>query len=212
VVVEHADVARTRTAYDTVAVSYEEIIRDALAANPWDRGVLGMFAELVEPGTPVVDVGCGPGRIAAHLASLGLDVSGVDLSPGMVDVARRTHPGLRFDVGSMAELPFPDASLGGVVAWYSIIHTPPERMGALFGELARVLAPGGVLVTAFQVGDERRHIEQGYGHEVSLDAYRLRPEAVAAFMAGAGLAVTAQLVRQPEAHEKTEQAYLLARK
>jgi ubiquinone/menaquinone biosynthesis C-methylase UbiE len=171
-----------------------------------------MFAELVGPAVPVVDLGCGPGRIAAHLAGLGLDVSGVDLSPGMVDVARQAQPGLRFEVGSMSALPHPDASLAGAVAWYSIIHTPPERMGALFVELARVLRPGGTLATAFQVGDERLHVSQGYGHEVSLDAYRLQPAAVAELVTAAGLAVTAQLVRQPEPDEKTPQAYLIARK
>ncbi|MFE9404030.1 class I SAM-dependent methyltransferase [Streptomyces sp. NPDC006530] len=49
-------------------------------------------------------MGCGTGRITAHLRELGLDVFGIDLSPGMVEVARRDHPGLRFDVGSMTDL------------------------------------------------------------------------------------------------------------
>jgi 2-polyprenyl-3-methyl-5-hydroxy-6-metoxy-1,4-benzoquinol methylase len=49
------------------------------------------------------DVGCGTGRITAHLRQLGVDVFGIDLSPGMIEVARRDHPGLRFDLGSMTE-------------------------------------------------------------------------------------------------------------
>jgi SAM-dependent methyltransferase len=210
--VEPADVAETRAAYDTVAVSYEQMLRDLLAASPWDRAMLDTFAELVGPAAAVADLGCGPGRITGYLAGLGLDVFGVDLSPGMIDVARRTHPGLRFEVGSMAELPVADASLAGAVAWYSIIHTPPERLGAVFGEIARVLAPGGVLALGFQVGDERKHISQGYGHGVSLDAYRLRPEFITGLMADAGLAEQARLVRQAEPPESTPQAYLIARK
>jgi SAM-dependent methyltransferase len=210
--IEPIDVAETRTAYDTIAVSYEEMLRDMLAENPWDRAVLDTFAELVGPTVPVADLGCGPGRITGYLAKLGLDVFGVDLSPGMVEVARQTHPGLRFEVGSMAALRMADESLAGAAAWYSIIHTPPERLPAVFGELARVLRSGGVLVLAFQVGDELRHITQGYGHEVSLDAYRLRPDGVAELLAGSGLAVTAKLVREAKEPEKTPQAYLFARK
>jgi 2-polyprenyl-3-methyl-5-hydroxy-6-metoxy-1,4-benzoquinol methylase len=74
---------------------------------------------------PVADVRCGAGRITAHLHSLGRDVFGIDLSPGMVEVARRTYPHLRFDVGSMTDLDVTDGSLGGVLAWYSVIDTPP---------------------------------------------------------------------------------------
>ncbi|HEY3478118.1 MAG TPA: class I SAM-dependent methyltransferase [Streptomyces sp.] len=211
-VTEPAHVAMTRTAYDTVADSYAETLQDALNENPWDRAVLGTFAELVGSG-PVGDLGCGPGRLTGYLASLGLDVFGVDLSPGMVDAARRAHPRLRFEVGSMAALALDDGCLAGALAWYSLIHTPPELLSSVVAELARVLAPGGRLLTAFQVGDERRHISQGYGHEVSMDAYRLLPDFVADLFAGAGLEVEARLVREPQPPlEKTPQAYLLGRK
>ncbi|MGW4848298.1 class I SAM-dependent methyltransferase [Nocardia brasiliensis] len=60
---------------------------------------------------PVADVGCGPGEVTAHLHELGVDAFGIDLSPAMIDVARRDHPGLRFEVGSMTELNLPVASV-----------------------------------------------------------------------------------------------------
>jgi hypothetical protein len=50
----------------------------------------------------------------------------------MVRVARRTHPGLRFEVGSLTDLPVPEGGLGGVVAWWSLVHTPPEVLPAVF--------------------------------------------------------------------------------
>lgn len=55
----------TRTSYDTVAVSYADLLRDALAGEPFQRGVLALFTELVRArgSGPVADVGCGPGRI-----------------------------------------------------------------------------------------------------------------------------------------------------
>jgi SAM-dependent methyltransferase len=202
----------TRAAYDTVAADYAELLRTELAEKPFDRAMLAAFAELVRGAGagPVADLGCGPGRVTAYLHSLGLTTFGVDLSPGMIAVARRTHPDLRFDEGSLAELDLADGVLGGIVAWYSIIHTPPELLPPVFAEFDRVLAPGGQLLLAFQAGDERRHIEHGYGHDVSLDAYRLPPEHIEELVHGAGLVVHARLLREPERWEKTRQAYLMA--
>jgi SAM-dependent methyltransferase len=199
-----------RTAYDTVAGDYADLLRDSLAESPADRAVLGLFAELVHG--PVADIGCGPGRIAGHLKRLGVDVFGVDLSPGMVDVARRDHPDVRFEVGSMLDLDLPDASLGGALAWYSVIHVPWDLHPAVFAEFHRVLAPGGLLLLAFQVGDDVRRLEQGYGHDISLDAFRLNPGRVLGQLVDAGFETHTRLDREPVDREKTPQSYLLVRK
>lgn len=84
----------TRASYDTVAADYEKLLRDELANSPFERAMLGVFAERVlgAGGGRVADLGCGPGRITGHLASLGLDVCGIDLSPEMIAVARWAHP------------------------------------------------------------------------------------------------------------------------
>jgi SAM-dependent methyltransferase len=215
-VTEPSYLRATRVAYDTVAVDYAELLRNGLAAKPLDRALLAAFAELVRAADvgPVADLGCGPGRVTAHLHSLGLAAFGVDLSPAMIAVARQSHPGLQFDEGSMTALGLTDGVLGGIVAWYSIIHTPPERLPVMFAEFHRVLAPGGQLLLAFQVGDERVQLEHAYGHAISLDAYRLSPDHVAELLSQAGLVVYAQLVREPEpvGLEKSQQAYLMARK
>ncbi|MGC4880994.1 class I SAM-dependent DNA methyltransferase [Micromonospora sp. DT43] len=176
--------------------------------------MLAAFAKLVQSAGagPVADLGCGPGRITAHLRSLGLTVFGIGLSPAMVALARRTYPDLRFNEGSMAALDLEDASVGGMVAWYSITHTPPELLPVVFAEFHRVLAPDGHLLLAFQVGNERRHIEHGYGHNLSLDAYRLLPDHIAELSSEAGLVVHARLLREPETREKVQHACLLARK
>ncbi len=212
--IEPSYLTATRTAYDTVAVDYEEQLRTSLAGSPLERVMLAAFAELVltAGAGPVADLGCGPGRATGYLASLGLDVFGVDLSPTMVEVARGAHPGVRFEVGSMMALDVPDGALGGVVAWYSIIHTPPELLPLVFAEFARVLAPGGHLALGFQVGDERVHVEHAYGHEVSVYAYRLAPAHIVELMRGCGLDLVAQLVSEPGPTGKTPQASLLARK
>jgi ubiquinone/menaquinone biosynthesis C-methylase UbiE len=201
----------TRSSYDTVAVDYADLTRDLMAAKTFDRAMLAAFAEHVTGG-PVADLGCGPGRVTAHLHGLGVDAFGVDLSPGMVEVARRTYPDLRFEVGSMLALDLPDGGLAGVVAWYSIIHFPVDRLPEVFAEFHRVLTPGATLLLAFQVGDETVHVSHAYGHDVAIDAYRRRPELVADLLVGAGFTVDARLVCEPVDQEKTPQAYLMAHK
>lgn len=219
--------AATRAAYDRVAASYAALLADALAANPHDRAVLALYAELVRAAVgrssaagasgaaarpQVAEVGCGPGRVTAHLAGLGLDARGIDLSPAMVAEARRRHPRLAFSVGSMTALDMPGASLDGLVAWYSVIHVPPSRHRGVYAGFHRVLRPDGLVLLAFQVGDERRRIENGYGHAgLGLDAYRLRPERVEQDLEACGFAVVTRVGREAVGDEKSPQAYVVAR-
>jgi ubiquinone/menaquinone biosynthesis C-methylase UbiE len=152
--------------------------------------------------------------VTAHLASLGLDVSGIDLSPGMVEVARRAYPSLPFSVGSMLALEPADGSVAGLVAYYSIVNIPRPELPRVFAEFARVLVPGGLLLMVFQVGDEVRHGTEWLGHPVDLHVYRNQPDVVAGLLAEAGLAVRMTTVRQPEDDgvEVGPRAYLLARR
>lgn len=111
----------------------------------------------------------------------------------------------------MTSLNVTDGILGGVVAWYSIIHTPPRAVAGLFGEFARVLAPGGQLLLAFQAADNGQTTPQAFEHKVAR-AYRWPLDAVSVFLRRAGLLETAPLLREPEEGERYEQAYLLAQK
>jgi SAM-dependent methyltransferase len=208
----------TRASYDAVATDYARRFGDELAAKPLDRAMISGFAELVlaAGGGPVADVGCGTGRVTAFLDSLGLRVSGIDLSPQMIEVARRSHPGLRFDVGSMLGLDLPDGALGGLLAWYSVIHVPDGELPGVFAGFCRVLAPGGYVLLGFQAGDGPLHLTQALGHEISLDFHYRQPEHVAGLLSRAGLVVRARLLREPDEDgdfpERTQQAFILARK
>ncbi|WP_374208087.1 MULTISPECIES: class I SAM-dependent methyltransferase [Streptomyces] len=204
----------TRTFYDAVADDYAEHFRDVIVRTPLERALLVAYAELVGPGGTVVDLGCGPGRVAAYLASLGLNVFGLDLSESMLAVARREHPELRFAQGSMLDLPLTDGSLAGVVSWYSSIHTPLEELPALFAGFHRVLAPSGHLLLAFQVGERPRRHDRPWGHPVALDFHRRRPEQMAELLGEAGFALRSSTVREPDEAlaESVPQAFLLARK
>jgi SAM-dependent methyltransferase len=183
-----------------VAESYLDMTREALAKTPLLRGVLAMFAEAArEVGGPVVDVGCGPGLITSRLRGLGLDAFGVDLSPRMVEIAGRDHPDLRFEVGSMTDLALADDSVGGVLAFYSVIHVPDAEVPTVFAHFHRMLRPGGVVMIGFHVGDRDRLKTEGYGgHPMSVRVHRRPVERVADWLREAGFAIEAQVLLGPD--------------
>ncbi|NUR62962.1 MAG: class I SAM-dependent methyltransferase [Catenulispora sp.] len=183
--------------YNGVAEVYAAQFSGSLSKFPLERGVYVAFAELAkEVGGPVADVGCGPGYVTAHLASLGLDVFGVDLSPGMLEQARKAYPELRFEEGSMMALDIADGALAAVVARYSIIHLVPEDVPGVLAEFRRVLAPGGHLFINFPASDDASHPTQSYDHKV-VTAYRWWPDHFSALLAEAGLEELARLIEQP---------------
>jgi ubiquinone/menaquinone biosynthesis C-methylase UbiE len=203
--------AVTAAAYDAVSARYAQFVRDELDGLPLDRAVLAAFAEHVraDGGGLVADLGCGPGRIGAHLAGLGLDVTGIDLSPAMIEIARASHPGLRFETGSMHALPLGDAALAGVVSWYSVIHAAPGDVPGYFAEFRRVLRPGGYLLAAFfEAVDEP---VTAYDHTVT-PAYRWPVGELAALAAGAGFAEVGRMSREPRAGERFRRGHLLMRR
>lgn len=210
-VTEPSAVRDTRVAYDAVASRYAELFSNVLETLPVERALLAAFAELVRAhdAGPVADIGCGPGHVTSHLHALGLTTFGIDLSSAMVALARRAHPDLRFDEGSMTDLDLADGVLGGILASYSIIHTQPRQLPAVFTEFQRVLAPGGHLLLGFFAGDDS--LPQEFDHKVTL-AYRWSPGSLAELLRQAGFVEVARLVREPHDGERFQQAHLLVRK
>jgi ubiquinone/menaquinone biosynthesis C-methylase UbiE len=211
-------VSTSRAVYDATADAYARAVGTELTdaiEGPIDRAFLAAFVEMsgATAAGPVADVGCGPGRVAAFLASRGLDAVGVDVSPAMVAIARTAHPRIRFEEGQLTALPFPDESLAGIVSWYSIIHTPPKHLDEVFAEMRRVLVRDGNLLVGFQAGDgERVHRADAYGSGLPLTSYRHSPASIVTRLAEAGMTVRAQATREAELdHESTQQAFLLAR-
>ncbi|GAA3528855.1 class I SAM-dependent methyltransferase [Amycolatopsis ultiminotia] len=203
----------TRTSYDTVAVSYADQLRSAIAEQPYLRAALALFADMVRiaGGGSVADVGCGPGHVTAHLHELGIDAFGIDLSPAMIDVARRDHPGLRFEVGSMTDLAVADTSITGLLAWWSLIHVPDDAVSTALVHFRRALRPGGLLALGFHVGDESRLKTQGYGgHPMKVHVHRRQPDQMAGWLRESGFTIEAQLLLAPE--ENVPQAILFARR
>jgi len=174
--------------YDRVAEEYLRRFADELDAKPYDRALLDRFAALLPPRARVLDAGCGPaGHLAAHLAARGLRLTGVDVSPACVALARRAQPALAFQVADLAQLPFDAASFDAVLAAYSLIYTPRRLQPAAFAELARVLRPGGLLLLAVKAGEAEGYVDDPLGSEVRPWFTCFTVPEVRALLAGAGL-------------------------
>ncbi|MFE9722514.1 class I SAM-dependent methyltransferase [Streptomyces sp. NPDC005794] len=211
---ESSYLAAVRESYDTVAADYAAVVKPPADLDPLSRAMLATFAELVRTAGrgPVADLGCGPGKVTSHLADLGLSVLGIDLSPKMIELARRAFPGLHFAVGSMTAPPIRDGELGGILAYYSTHHTPPELLPAVFAGFRR--APGGHLMTAGYVGDDEllRPTRAYGGHPVSYESHLVPPDRIATLLAQAGLVVTARLLQEPDEGTKRTVCTFLATK
>ncbi len=202
-----------RDAHDVLSEFYATYLVGLLESMPVERAMLDLFAELtLTVGTQVADVGCGTGRLLPYLASRGLSPRGVDLSPGMVAVAEREHPGFAYEVGDLRALPFPDGSLAGVVCWFSLIYLAPEDRERAFAELARVVQPGGYLVTAFKHGDgtlRRNGPSTALG--VDFDRYWLSAAEMEQRFAAVGFALVFQ-GSTPTVAEEPPYGYMLVHK
>jgi SAM-dependent methyltransferase len=205
-----------RAAHDVLAEFYAARLAGVLDHMPAERAALGLFCDLTLAaglGTDVGDVGCGTGRLTPYLAARGLSPRGIDLSPGMIHVARRDYPGFDFNVADLRELPFADASLAGVACWYSLMYLTPSDRPVAFGELARVVKPGGYLVTAFKAGDSQvRRGGRGTGLGVEFDVYWLSPGEMERRVIDAGFAIVFWGGRPAGDQEDSPQGYLLAQR
>ena len=205
--------ATLQRGYASIAQAYREQLLHELDRKPLDRGFLDAFAERTRGGR-VIDVGCGPGHVAAYLARHGSDVAGLDLSPEMVDQARASHPAISFTVGDMFALPYADGSLRGIVAFYAIVHLATAELLAPFREFHRVLEPGGLVAVAFHAGSKTVHVDEMWGCATSLDFVFHVPEAVIEQLAAAGFTPEARLERAPypDVEHPSSRTYLLARR
>jgi SAM-dependent methyltransferase len=204
----------TARSYDVVADEYVARIYGELRDKPLDRELLDRFADAVRNVGPVCDVGCGPGHVTRYLHDRGVDVSGVDLSAGMVERARGLNPGIEFRQGDMAALTAPDGSWAAIVLFYSIIHIPRDEVVAVLRELKRTVRPGGCLFLAFHIGSETIHRDEWWGQAVSVDYLLFTTDEMTGYLRQAGFEVEEVRERDPypEVEHQSRRSYIVARK
>ena len=141
-----------RDSYAARAAEYTDLFGSIAATAAEDRRLIGEWAASIEG--PALDAGCGPGHWTAFLRARGVTVEGLDLVPEFVDGAAARFPDLNFRVGDLGALPVGDGSLGGILSWYSLIHTEPEQVPEILSGFARALRLGGTLLLGFFTGPQ----------------------------------------------------------
>ena len=203
-----------RDNYDRVADEYARRIYAELQHKPLDRRLLDRFAAATAGRGEVCDFGCGPGHVARYLHDAGARATGLDLSPAMLDQARRLNPGMTFRQGNMLALDLPDNSFAGIAAFYAIVNLPESELPAVFREMHRVLQPGGLLLLAFHIGDEIRNVTAMWERPVSMDFYYFQPAVIRRLLESAGLQIDEIVERDPypEDEHQSRRAYIFATK
>lgn len=193
-----ADLDTVRDSYDRVADNYVEMVTTTgigdIRTHPWLKAAMDAFASTVGPLGPILDVGCGPGTVTAYLAERGFEVTGVDLSPRMIDHAQRLHPRCTFTVGSATDLDLRPSSLGGILGWWSLFNLPRSVLPSVLTSFAAALRPGGQLIIATHVGDDEVKRTEAYnGVPVTWTTYLWQPEQLIDLVQQAGLRHVADL-------------------
>lgn len=208
-------VGDTGASYDILAEVYARRVFNELNDKPFDRQLLDKFAERIKESARACDMGCGPGHVGRYLRERGVNVFGLDLSEGMLRVARRLNPGMEFVRGNMDSLGVRSNSLGGITALYSIIHLLGDELTRALREMKRALVPGGAALLAFHLGTRVEHVSEIWGKEISLDVRFFTTEEVLKHLKLTGLRIEEALERDPYAPEveyQSRRGYVLARK
>lgn len=205
---------KMRVSYDTIAAEYANRIYTELKNKPFDRQLLDHFADDVRMFGPVCDIGCGPAHIARYLFDRGVNVFGLDLSAGMLHEAKRLNPNIDFIQGSMFALGLGSDTLGGIAAFYSIIHLGREHVVATLSEMRRVLKRRGSLLLAFHLGEDVIQVTDFHDHPVDFEATLFRIEEMTGYAKAAGLNLQQAMERDPypEVEYQSRRGYILATK
>jgi SAM-dependent methyltransferase len=207
-------VNRTRSSYDAVAEEYVRHISDELDYRPRERDLLARFARQCGGLGFICDLGCGPGHIADYVCRFNPEVIGLDLSFGLLRQARDRNTEIVFLQGDMLALPFAGRSLGGIVAFYSIIHFEGRQVDQALEEMHRVLIPGGQLLLGFHVGMDIIHVDELWGVPVNLDAKFFLVEDLTGKLTKLGFRVVEEWRRDPypEVEYQSVRGYIWAEK
>jgi len=204
-----------RDSYDRLADEYALRISGELQHKPLDRELLNRFVAEMAGRGEVCDMGCGPGHVARYLRDSGTSVFGLDLSPNMLEEARRLNPDISFRVGNMMALSLEDRTLAGITAFYAIVNIPKESLPVVFREMERVLNPGGLLLLAFHVGDQALRENELWGRAIAMDFFLFEPPEIRRFLEAAGFGIEDMIERGPYAPDveyQSRRAYVFARK
>ena len=189
---------KTIKTYNATAESYAATRMDELYGKHLDRMILKEFAALNKNNGTCADFGCGPGQTTKFLFDAGLhDILGIDLSPGMVDVARRISPHIRFDTGDLLELSYDADHFSSAVAFYAIVHFTYDQIKIAFSEINSVLKKSGQFLFSFHVGNETVHFDKAKDIDVDIDLYFFETDKILQLLHETGFRIIDAIERRP---------------
>jgi len=209
-----SSLSNIKKTYNKVAVKYAEKFMGELDGKPLDRLLLRSFYEDNKHKGPFIDLGCGPGQTAKFLADCGCtDITGADLSPEMMRIAKELNPAIKFEVADMLDLKYAANSFGAATGFYCIVHFDYPVIKTAFEQINRILKPGGQLLISFHTGNEMIHFDEFLKEKADIDFYFLDADKVIALLKETGFNILDALIRYPYPTEHpTKRAYIRAGK
>lgn len=200
-------------AYSKIAEEYNKQFTNELQKKPLDRKFYDLFYDKVINTGKVLEIGCGPGQISNYLWMRGLDITGIDVSPEMIEVATKYNSNIEFVTGNVFELKYDDESIHGVVAPFLIVNFDLEEVAEAFKEIHRILVQEGVFLVTFHVGNDEKVVINDYleaGNKLTFTHFRVKT--IKDLLAKTGFTVTETIVKEPYEGEKTIRAFIFAKK
>jgi ubiquinone/menaquinone biosynthesis C-methylase UbiE len=158
--------------YNATAESYAAARIDELSKKHLDSLMLKEFASLNKNKGTCADLGCGPGQTAKFLFDCGVrDIVGIDISPGMLNSARKFFPDIRFETGDLLSLPYSANYFSSAIAFYAIVNFDLDHVSMAFREINRVLKKRAHFLFSFHVGEGIVHFDKASDIDVDIDLY-----------------------------------------
>jgi ubiquinone/menaquinone biosynthesis C-methylase UbiE len=203
------------TSYNATAESYAATRIDELSKKHLDRMILNEFARLNKDKGICADFGCGPGQTTKFLFDAGVkDIVGIDLSPGMVKVARGIFPYIKFETGDLLALPYNANYFESAIAFYAIVHFDYDQISKAFKDVNRVLKKGAHFLFSFHVGEETVHFDKAHDIDIDIDLHFLQTERILKLLHDSNFRIidTIERLPYPDVEYATKRAYVWAEK
>jgi len=143
-----------REGYDELSVEYTEIRK---GIHDRDEKYIAEIIQRVPERSRLLDLGCGGGLSITRRFSERFNVTGVDISPVQIELARKNVPNAVFHCKDMAEIDSLEGPFDAVTAFFSIIHVPRKEHSLLFKKIADLMAPGGIFFAILGPTDTGEH-------------------------------------------------------
>lgn len=143
--------------YDDIAKEYADEFYEDTSANEYINEFLNSLT-----GRKILDAGCGNGKDCKYIEQKGFSAIGIDLSEGMLEIAKLRYPKGEFHKMDMTNITYKDNSFDGIISNCSLFHIPTELLPQTLEQFKRVLKPNGKLLFILQEGKEEKMVEEPY--------------------------------------------------